>query len=73
MGRWGVVILDPQLWAKIPEQLVVELLSIVKNQDSRDPVPADDVSPDEVSYIFLRDGGQGFSFHPFSKVIYANH
>ena len=67
------MILDPQLWAKIPEQLDVELLFIVRDQDSKDPIPVDDVSPNEVLYIFLRDGGQGFSFHPFGKVIYSDH
>ena len=73
VGRWGVVILDPQLWAKFPEWLVVELFSVFRDQDFRDPVPTVDVSPDEASYVFLCDGSQGFSFHPFGKVIYANH
>ena len=67
------MILDPQLWAKIPEWLVVELLSIVRDQDSRDLVPTDDVSPNETLYVFLRDGHQDFNFHPFGKVIYTDH
>ena len=50
---------------KILEWLIVELLPVVRHQDSRDLVPVDDVSLDEASYIFLRDGGQGFNFHPF--------
>ena len=57
VGGRGVVIPDSQLWAKIPEWLVVKLLSIVRDQDTRDSVLADNFSPDEVSYIFLRDGG----------------
>ena len=56
---------------KILEWLIVELLPVVRDQDSRDLVPVDDVSLDEVSYIFLRDGGQGFSFHPFGEVVNA--
>ena len=62
-----------QLLAKILEWLIIELLLVVWNQDTRDPVPTEDVSLDEVSYIFLRDGGQGFSFHQFGKVIYTDH
>ena len=50
---------------KILEWLIVELLPVVRDQDSRDLVLVDDVSLDEASYIFLRDGGQGFNFHPF--------
>ena len=73
MGGWEVVILDPQLWAKIPERVVVELLSVIWDQDCRDPLSADDVSLEEALYIFLHDGGQGFNFHPFGKVIYADH
>ena len=73
MGGWEVVILDPQLWAKIPKWLVVELFSIVRNQYSKDPVPANDISLDKVSYVFLHNGGECFSFHLFGKVIYTNH
>ena len=64
---------NPQLRAKISKRVVVELLSIFRDQDSRDPVPTDDVSPDEASYVFIRDGGQCFSFHLFGKVIYTDH
>ena len=42
---------------KILEWLIVELLPVVRHQDSRDLVPVDDVSLDEVSYIFLLVGG----------------
>ena len=50
---------------KILEWLIVELLPVVRDQDSRDLVLVDDASLDEASYIFLRDGGQGFNIHPF--------
>ena len=67
------MILDSQLWAKISEQVAVKLFSAIWDQDSRDPIPADDVPPDEASYVLLCDGGQGFNFHPFGKVIYVDH
>ena len=41
-------------WVRRP---VVELLSVVRNQDFRDLVPTDDVSLDKASYIFLHYGG----------------
>ena len=41
---------------KIPKRVVVKLLSIIWDQDSRDPVSTDDISLDEALYIFLCDG-----------------
>ena len=73
VGGGEVVISDPQLRAKIPEGVVIELFPIVWNQDSRDPKSACDVSPDEISHVLLRNGGQGFNFHPFCEVFYAHY
>ena len=57
MGEWGVMILDSQLWEKISEQVVVKLFSAIWDQDSRDPIPADDVPPNKALYVLLCDGG----------------
>ena len=40
---------------KFLEWLIVELLPVVRDQDSRDLVPVDDVPLDEASYIFLHE------------------
>ena len=52
---------------------VVELFPVIEDQDSRDPIPADDVPPDKASHILLCDGGQGFSFYPFGEIVYTNY
>ena len=71
VGRGGVVVLDPQLWAKISEGVVVELFPVIWNQDSRDPISTDDVPPNEASYILFCDGGQGFNFYSLCEIVYA--
>ena len=52
-----VVILDPQLRAEISERVVIELLTVVRDQYSGYPVPAYDIPPDKTSDVLLRDGG----------------
>ena len=71
MGEGGVVVFDPQLQAKIPKGVVVELFPVVWDQDPKDPISADDVPLDEVSYILLCNGCQGFSFYPLCEIVYA--
>ena len=51
------MIFNPQLRVKILEGVIVELFPVVWNQDPRDPIPTDDVPPDKVSHVLLRDGG----------------
>ena len=50
------MVLDPQLLAKVFEYVVVELFSIVRDEDPRNPKSANDVLPDEATNIFLHDG-----------------
>ena len=71
MGEGGVMVFDPQLRAKISEWVIVELFPIIWNQNSRDPIPTDDVPPDEAPHVLLCDGGQGFNFYLFCEVVYA--
>ena len=65
------MIFYPQLRAKIPEGVIIELFPVVLDQDPRDPILVDDVPPDKASYIFLHNGGLGFGFHPLCEVVYA--
>ena len=51
------MIFYPQLRAKIPEGVIIELFPVVLDQDPRDPILVDDVPPDKASYIFLHNGG----------------
>ena len=63
------MVLNPQLLAKIPECIIIKLLSIVRHEDSRDSETADDVFLDESSDIFLYDNGQWFDLDPFGEVV----
>ena len=53
MSKRGVMILDPQLLAKIFECVIVELLSIVRDEDPGDFKVANDALLDEVLDIFF--------------------
>ena len=71
MGGGGVMDFDPQLWAKILEWVVVELFYVIWDQNPRDPIPTDDMPPDEASHVLLCNGFQSFSFYPLCAVVYA--
>ena len=51
------MVLDPQLQAEIPECTVVELFSVVRDEHSRYPILADNVSPNKTPNVLLRDSG----------------
>ena len=63
------MVFDSQLLADIPECIIVKLLSIIKDEDSKDSEVANDAFPDEVLDIFLSDSSQGFYLNPFSEVV----
>ena len=67
------MVLYPKLRVEVPEYAVVELLSIVKDEYSRYPVPADNVSPNETPNVPLHDNGQGFYLHPLCEIVNANY
>ena len=73
MGEGEGVVFDPQLWAKISEGVVVKLFIVVWDQDSGDPIFADDVPLDEALHVPLCDGGQGFNFYPICEVVYVDY
>ena len=55
--------------AKIFEHIIVELLSIVKDEDPRDSKAENDTFPDKALDIFLRDSGQWFFLDLFGEVV----
>ena len=57
MGRWRVMVFDSQLLVEISECIVVKLLSINRDEDSRDSEATNDVLPDKVLDFFLSDNG----------------
>ena len=63
------MVLDTQLLAKIFECFVIKLLSTIGDKDFRDPKAIDNAFPVKVLDVLLNDGGQGFRFNPFDKVI----
>ena len=50
----------------------VKLWPIVSYNRLRYSEPTDDVPPHKSDDIFVFDGGQGFSFNPFTKVVSGN-
>ena len=69
MGRWKVVVPYPQLITKVSKCIIVELFSIVRDKDPRDPKPTYDTFLEEAMDILLRDGCQWFCFYPFGEVV----
>ena len=67
------MVLDPQLRAKIPKCIIVELLSVVKDEHSRYPVPANNISPNKTSNVLLRDSGWSFCLYLLCEIIDANY
>ena len=55
--------------AEVSECVVVELLSIVKDKDSRNSEVTNDVLPYKALDVLFSDRGQGFLFDPLSKVV----
>ena len=49
--------------------LTDELLSIVCDDDEKDVVPRDDISPYELTNLLICDGVKGFGFHILGKVV----
>lgn len=60
---------DPQLLAKVPKCIIIELLPIIKDKESWDAEAVNDAFPHEASDILLSDSGQRFCLDPFSKIV----
>ena len=52
--------------------LTDELSSIVYNDDARDAISRDDISPYELTNLFICDGAKGLGFYILGEVIYAH-
>ena len=63
------MILDPQLLTEIPECVVIELFSIVRNENPRDVEMVNNTLPDEIVNVLLCDSSQGFSFDPLGEIV----
>ena len=63
------MIFDPRSIAKVSERIGVELFSIVRDEDLRDPKSADDALLNEASDILLCDGCQWLYFYPFGEAV----
>ena len=57
MSGKGVMVIDPQLLAKISECVIVKLLFVVGYEGLGDFEMANDVFPNKVPDILLRDSG----------------
>ena len=64
-----VMILDPQLLAEIFKHVVIELFSIIRDEDSRDAKATNHIFLDETINIPPRDGSQGFGLDPLGEII----
>ena len=58
------MVFNSQLLAKVPECVIVELLSNIRDEDPGDFEATNDAFPDEVLDVFLND-----SFNLFSEVV----
>ena len=67
------MIVDSELFTKIPETCVIKLSSIVRHKHPRYSKLAYNTLLDEVLNILLCNFRQGFSFHPFGEVINSHH
>ena len=67
------MIVDSELFTKIPERCVIKLSSIVRHKYPWYSKLAHNTLLDEVLNILLCNFRQGFSFHPFGEVINSHH
>ena len=55
--------------AKILKCVIIEFLSIIRDENLRDFEVVNDAFPDEALDILLRDSGQWFFLNPFGEVV----
>ena len=69
MTRGGEQLVDSKFLAHLPQSKIVELLSIVSDDQVWDSKLVDDVSPDEVHAFHLYDHGERFFLYPLDEII----
>ena len=57
---------------KVFVYFVVEMWSIISYDRLRCSEPADNILPHKLCDILVFDGGEGFRFYPFAKVVSGN-
>ena len=63
------MVFDSQLIAKVSKCIIVELFTIVRDEDPRDPKSVDDALLEEATNILLHDDCQWFCFYPFGEIV----
>ena len=58
--------------AKVSVYFIVKLRSIISYDWLRYSEPAEDILPHKLGDVLVFDGGEGFSFYPFVKVVNGN-
>ena len=58
--------------AEVSIYFVVKLWSIISYYQLRYSESVDDIFPHKLGDVLVFDGGEGFSFYPFSKVVSGN-
>jgi hypothetical protein len=61
--------INAEVGAEVSEYLGVELLAIIRDDDSRDSEATYDRFLRELLYVLGGDRGQGFHFDPLSEVV----
>ena len=71
MVRCREVLVNAKLITEVPDRLIIELESIVRNQGLRYPEPVDDMLADKLRQVLLSDGGQGNGLGLLGEVIHC--
>jgi len=72
IGWSGIPDGDTEITIVSPEGFTVELKAIVRDEDTRDPEPRDNVFPKKLLSVHISDVRQGFCFNPLSKIVSAD-
>ena len=57
---------------EIPVYFAIKLWPIVSYDRLRYSKPTDNIPPHKLDDILVFDGGEGFSFYPFAKIVGGN-
>ena len=68
----SVQVYDFQLMAEISIYFAIKLWPIVSYDQRRYFEPTNNILPHKLDNILVFDGGEGFSFYPFSKIVGGN-
>ena len=70
--RGRIQVFDFQLMAKISVYSAIKLWLVVSYDRLRYSEPAENIPPHKLDDILVFDGGEGFRFYPFAKVVSGN-